>query len=201
MSQERMQFNTEVNKLLELMIHSLYSHKEIFLRELISTASDAIDKLRFEALTNDALLEGDADYKIKISADKDKNTLTVTDNGIGMTKDEAVKALGTIAHSGTKEFMQLIENKENNPDLIGQSGVGFNSAFMVADRATVTHAKRARTPASALCGNPQRTAHSQLKPMKRAKGEPPSFFILKRMQRNIPTNGRSKTLSKNIPIT
>ncbi|TCK62650.1 molecular chaperone HtpG [Seleniivibrio woodruffii] len=137
MSQERMQFKTEVNKLLELMIHSLYSHKEIFLRELISNASDAIDKLRFEALTNDALLEGDADYKIKISADKDKNTLTVTDNGIGMTKDEAVKALGTIAHSGTKEFMQLIENKENNPELIGQFGVGFYSAFMVADRVTV----------------------------------------------------------------
>ncbi len=137
MSQERMQFKTEVNKLLELMIHSLYSHKEIFLRELISNASDAIDKLRFQALTNDALIEGDADYKIKLIPDKEKNTLTVVDNGIGMTKDEAVKALGTIAHSGTKEFMQLLENKENSPELIGQFGVGFYSSFMVADRVTV----------------------------------------------------------------
>ncbi|WP_303851136.1 molecular chaperone HtpG [Seleniivibrio woodruffii] len=137
MSQERMQFKTEVNKLLELMIHSLYSHKEIFLRELISNASDAIDKLRFHALTNDSLIEGDADYRIKLIADKDKNTLTVIDNGIGMTKDEAVKALGTIAHSGTKEFMQLLEKKENSPELIGQFGVGFYSSFMVADRVTV----------------------------------------------------------------
>ncbi|MCD8553368.1 molecular chaperone HtpG [Seleniivibrio sp.] len=137
MSQERMEFKTEVNKLLELMIHSLYSHKEIFLRELISNASDAIDKLRFHALTNDELLEGSADYKIKLIPDKEKNTLTVVDNGIGMTKDEAVKALGTIAHSGTKEFMQMLENKEKSPELIGQFGVGFYSSFMVADRVTV----------------------------------------------------------------
>ncbi len=139
MSQERMQFKTEVNKLLELMIHSLYSHKEIFLRELISNASDAIDKLRFEALTNDALLEGDANYRIKLIPDETGMTLTISDNGIGMTKDEAVKALGTIAHSGTKEFMQLLENKEakGNPELIGQFGVGFYSAFMVADKVTV----------------------------------------------------------------
>ncbi|MGE4319310.1 MAG: molecular chaperone HtpG [Deferribacterales bacterium] len=139
MSQERMQFKTEVNKLLELMIHSLYSHKEIFLRELISNASDAIDKLRFEALTNDSLLEGDANYRIKLVPDETGMTLTISDNGIGMTKDEAVKALGTIAHSGTKEFMQLLENKEakENPELIGQFGVGFYSAFMVADKVTV----------------------------------------------------------------
>lgn len=139
MPQEKMQFKTEVNKLLELMIHSLYSNKEIFLRELISNGSDAIDKLRFHALTNDALLEGDGNYKIKLIPDEKAMTLTVSDNGIGMTKDEAVKSLGTIAHSGTKEFMKLLESKEakNNPELIGQFGVGFYSAFMVADKVTV----------------------------------------------------------------
>lgn len=139
MSGEKMQFKTEVNKLLELMIHSLYSHKEIFLRELISNASDAIDKLRFEAIKNDSLTEGDANYRIKIKADKEKGTLTISDNGIGMTKDEAVQALGTIAHSGTKEFIKALESREvkDNPELIGQFGVGFYSAFMVADRVTV----------------------------------------------------------------
>jgi len=139
MSQEKMQFKTEVNKLLELMIHSLYSHKEIFLRELVSNASDAIDKLRFESLTNESLIEGDADYKIKITPDEATKTLKISDNGIGMTKDEAVQALGTIAHSGTKEFMKLLESKEakENPELIGQFGVGFYSAFMVADKVTV----------------------------------------------------------------
>jgi molecular chaperone HtpG len=139
MAQETMQFKTEVNKLLELMIHSLYSHKEIFLRELVSNASDAIDKLRFESLTNDALLEGDANYKIKITPDEATKTVKISDNGIGMTKDECVDALGTIAHSGTKEFMKLLESKEakDNPELIGQFGVGFYSAFMVADKVTV----------------------------------------------------------------
>lgn len=143
MAQEKMQFKTEVNKLLELMIHSLYSHKEIFLRELISNASDAIDKLRFEAIKNDALTEGDSNYKIKLIADKEAGTLTISDNGIGLTKDEAVEALGTIAHSGTKEFMKMLESKEvkENPELIGQFGVGFYSAFMVAEKVTVLSRK------------------------------------------------------------
>jgi len=143
MVKEKLQFKTEVNKLLELMIHSLYSHKEIFLRELISNASDAIDKLRFEAIKNDELTEGDANYKIKLIADKEAGTLTISDNGIGMTRDDAVKALGTIAHSGTKEFMKLIESKEakDNPELIGQFGVGFYSAFMVAEKVTVLSRK------------------------------------------------------------
>jgi molecular chaperone HtpG len=139
MAQEKMQFKTEVNKLLELMIHSLYSHKEIFLRELVSNASDAIDKLRFEAIKNDSLTEGDANYKITIKADKDAGKLIISDNGIGMTKDEAVQALGTIAHSGTKEFIKMLESAEtkDNPELIGQFGVGFYSAFMAADKVTV----------------------------------------------------------------
>ncbi len=137
MSAEKMEFKTEVKQLLDLMIHSLYSHKEIFLRELISNASDAIDKARYESLTNSAVLEGRGDWKIKITADKGAGTLTVSDNGIGMTKDEAVKALGTIAHSGTKEFLNMLQQKKeikDNPELIGQFGVGFYSSFMVADK-------------------------------------------------------------------
>lgn len=143
MAQETMQFKTEVNKLLELMIHSLYSHKEIFLRELISNASDAIDKLRFEAIRNDAMAEGDADYKIRIITDKEAGTITISDNGIGMTKDEIVEALGTIAHSGTKEFIRALESKDvkDNPEMIGQFGVGFYSSFMVADKVTVLSRK------------------------------------------------------------
>lgn len=144
MAQETMQFKTEVNKLLELMIHSLYSHKEIFLRELVSNASDAIDKLRFKAIQNDELTEGDANFKIKIIPDKEAGTITISDNGIGMIKDEVVEALGTIAHSGTKEFLKALETKEvkENPELIGQFGVGFYSAFMVADKVTV-HTRKA----------------------------------------------------------
>src|SRR5208283_1481828 len=136
MSAQKMEFKTEVKQLLDLMIHSLYSHKEIFLRELISNASDAIDKARYESLTNSAVHEGSGDWKIKITADKNAGTLTVSDNGIGMTKDEAVKALGTIAHSGTKEFLNTLQQKalKDNPELIGQFGVGFYSSFMVADK-------------------------------------------------------------------
>jgi len=143
MAKKKRQFKTEVNKLLELMIHSLYSHKEIFLRELISNGSDAIDKLRFEAIKNDSLTEGDANWKIKLTTDKEAGTLTISDNGIGMTQEEAIEALGTIAHSGTKEFMKLLESKEvkDNPELIGQFGVGFYSAFMVADKVTVLSRK------------------------------------------------------------
>jgi molecular chaperone HtpG len=136
MSAQKMEFKTEVKQLLDLMIHSLYSHKEIFLRELISNASDAIDKARYESLTNTAVLEGSGDWKIKITADKNAGTLTVSDNGIGMTKEESVRALGTIAHSGTKEFLTILQQKDikDNPELIGQFGVGFYSSFMVADK-------------------------------------------------------------------
>jgi molecular chaperone HtpG len=125
------------------MIHSLYSHKEIFLRELISNASDAIDKIRYESLTDSHIMEGGGDLKIKLTADKDAGTLTVSDNGIGMTKDEITTALGTIAHSGTKEFLAALQSKEvkENPELIGQFGVGFYSSYMVADKVTVISRK------------------------------------------------------------
>lgn len=139
MTTERMEFKTEVKELLDLMIHSLYSHKEVFLRELISNASDAIDRARYESLTNSEVLEGDVGWKIKITADKEAGTLTVSDNGIGMSHDEIIESLGTIAHSGTKDFLAALQKQEvkDNPELIGQFGVGFYSSFMVADRISV----------------------------------------------------------------
>ena len=131
---ETLNFQTEVKQLLHLMIHSLYSNKEIAIRELISNASDASDKLRFEALNNNNLLEGNADLKINIDYDKDKRTVTVTDNGIGMSKDEIVANIGTIARSGTKEFLGKLSGDEaKDANLIGQFGVGFYSAFIIAD--------------------------------------------------------------------
>jgi molecular chaperone HtpG len=143
MSVQKMEFKTEVKELLNLMIHSLYSHKEIFLRELISNASDAIDKVRHESLTNKEILDACGEWKIKISADPAAGTLAVSDNGIGMTRDEVVEELGTIAHSGTREFMQALKDasQKDRPGLIGQFGVGFYSAFMVADRVTVVTRK------------------------------------------------------------
>ncbi|MCA7084414.1 molecular chaperone HtpG [Cupriavidus cauae] len=145
---ETMSFQAEVKQLLHLMIHSLYSNKEIFLRELISNASDATDKLRFEAIANPALLENDADLAIRIETDSKARTITITDNGIGMSRDEAIRNLGTIARSGTKEFFeQLSGDQQKDAALIGQFGVGFYSAFIVADRVTV-ETRRAGVPAS-----------------------------------------------------
>ncbi|MBS1258911.1 MAG: Chaperone protein HtpG [Candidatus Scalindua arabica] len=143
MTVEKMEFKTEIKQVLDLMVHSLYSHKEIFLREVISNASDAIDKAHYESLTNKEILEEEKDWKIKITADKDAGVLTISDNGIGLTKDEAIKELGTIAHSGTKEFIAALQSKEvkDNPELIGQFGVGFYSTFMVADKVTVLSRK------------------------------------------------------------
>lgn len=135
---ETLGFQTEVRQLLQLMIHSLYSNKEIFLRELISNASDAADKLRFEALAQPELQDDDADLGISIIVDKDKNTLSVVDNGIGMSRDELIDNLGTIAKSGTAEFLQqMTGDKKHDAHLIGQFGVGFYSAFIVADKVTV----------------------------------------------------------------
>lgn len=144
---ETMSFQAEVKQLLHLMIHSLYSNKEIFLRELISNASDATDKLRFEAIANPSLLEQDADLAIRIETDAASRTLTITDNGIGMSRDEAIRNLGTIARSGTREFFQQLSgDQQKDAALIGQFGVGFYSAFIVADRVTV-ETRRAGLPA------------------------------------------------------
>ncbi len=139
---ETLGFQTEVKHLLHLMIHSLYSNKEIFLRELISNGSDAADKLRFEALSNDKLYEGDSDLKIRIAFDKDQRTITVTDNGIGMTRTEVQEHIGTIAKSGTKQFFEALTGEQaKDSELIGQFGVGFYSAFIVADKVTLTTRK------------------------------------------------------------
>ena len=137
-NQETRGFQSEVKQLLQLMIHSLYSNKEIFLRELISNASDAADKLRFKALSNPALYEGDGDLRVRISFDADKGTITISDNGIGMTREQVIDHLGTIAKSGTKEFLTALgQDQAKNSQLIGQFGVGFYSAFIVADKVTV----------------------------------------------------------------
>ena len=137
-NQETRGFQSEVKQLLQLMIHSLYSNKEIFLRELISNASDAADKLRFKALSNPALYEGDGELRVRVSFDADKGTLTISDNGIGMTREQVIDHLGTIAKSGTKEFLTALgQDQAKDSQLIGQFGVGFYSAFIVADKVTV----------------------------------------------------------------
>ncbi|STO93504.1 heat shock protein 90 [Haemophilus pittmaniae] len=137
-NQETRGFQSEVKQLLQLMIHSLYSNKEIFLRELISNASDAADKLRFKALSNPALYEGDGELRVRISFDAEKGTLTISDNGIGMTREQVIDHLGTIAKSGTKEFLNALgQDQAKDSQLIGQFGVGFYSAFIVADKVTV----------------------------------------------------------------
>ncbi|NDF12743.1 MAG: molecular chaperone HtpG [Proteobacteria bacterium] len=132
-------FDAEVGKLLQLVIHSLYENKDIFLRELISNASDACDKLRYEAITDNTLLKGDRELKIQIRSNPDKGTLTITDNGIGMSEEELIKNLGTIARSGTQAYLEKLgKQSKGDVNLIGQFGVGFYSAFMVADKVRVT---------------------------------------------------------------
>ncbi len=146
-SSQTLAFQAEVKQLLHLMIHSLYSNREIFLRELVSNASDACDKLRFEALDNGALYEDDSELKIRIGFDAEARTITIADNGIGMSRDEAIAHLGTIARSGTKEFFgKLTGDQKKDAHLIGQFGVGFYSAFIVADKVTVV-SRRAGLPA------------------------------------------------------
>jgi molecular chaperone HtpG len=136
---QKMEFKSELKQILNLITHSLYSHKEVFLRELISNASDAIDKMRFDSLNNEAVLENNREWKIKLAPDAKTHTLTISDNGVGMTKDAIIENLGTIAKSGTREFLDQLKAADaaSRPELIGQFGVGFYSAFMVADTVTV----------------------------------------------------------------
>ncbi|MBS1159990.1 MAG: Heat shock protein Hsp90:ATP-binding region, ATPase-like protein [Proteobacteria bacterium] len=151
-NRETLGFQAEVKQLLQLMIHSLYSNKEIFLRELVSNASDACDKLRFEALNNSALYGDDADLKIRISFNKDARTITISDNGIGLSRDEAVEHLGTIAKSGTKEFFSaLTGDQAKDAHLIGQFGVGFYSSFIIADKVTVVSRRAGVEANQAVC--------------------------------------------------
>src|SRR3989442_8635375 len=147
MNKETLGFQAEVTQLLDLMIHSLYSNKEIFLRELISNASDALDRLRFAALSDETLNENDNDLKIHVAYDKDARTITVSDNGIGMSREEVVEHIGTIAKSGTREFLKsLTGDQQKDANLIGQFGVGFYSSFVVADRVTLTTRRAGLNP-------------------------------------------------------
>ena len=140
-------FQTEVSKLLHLMVHSLYSNKEIFLRELISNASDAVDKLRFESLTDGSLLSEDPDLKIRIEFDKEANTVSIIDNGIGMSREDVIEHLGTIAKSGTSQFLESLSgDQQKDSQMIGQFGVGFYSSFIVAKQVEVLSRKAGAAP-------------------------------------------------------
>ena len=151
-SRETLGFQTEVKQLLHLMIHSLYSNKEIFLRELVSNASDACDKLRFEALNNAELYAGDSELKIRVAFDKEARTLTISDNGVGLSREDAIAHLGTIAKSGTREFFSaLTGDAKKDAHLIGQFGVGFYSAFIVADKVTVVSRRAGASVDQAVC--------------------------------------------------
>ncbi|MCX7628214.1 MAG: molecular chaperone HtpG [Methylophilaceae bacterium] len=168
-TKETLGFQAEVKQLLHLMIHSLYSNKEIFLRELISNASDAADKLRFEALSDPALFENDSELKIRIAFDKAARTLTITDNGIGMSRQEVIDHIGTIAKSGTREFLaRLSGDQQKDATLIGQFGVGFYSAFIVADKVTLTTRRAGLTPEHGVrwesCGEGEYTVEMVNKP-------------------------------------
>src|SRR3546814_14654841 len=150
---ETLGFQAEVKQLLHLMIHSLYSNKEIFLRELVSNASDACDKLRFQAIDNPELFQGDTELRIRVEYDKDQRTITISDNGIGMTRDEAVSHLGTIARSGTTEFFsKLTGDKQKDAQLIGQFRGGFYSAFIYAHHVSVPNLREDVSDKETVCG-------------------------------------------------
>ena len=166
---QTMAFQAEVAQLLKLVTHSLYSNPEIFLRELVSNASDACDKLRFESLNNAALLESDPELKVRISFDKDAKTLSITDNGIGLSEQEAIDNLGTIAKSGTRDFMaSLSGDQKNDAQLIGQFGVGFYSGFIVADRITVESRRAGLAPEQGVRWSSEGTGEFEVAPIERA---------------------------------
>ena len=136
-TKETLEFQTEARQILHLMTHSLYSNKEIFIRELVSNASDACDKLRFEGLSDDSLYEGDTELAIQVEFNKDENTITISDNGIGMSRQDVIDHIGTIASSGTRKFLdKMTGDQAKDSQMIGQFGVGFYSSFIVADKVT-----------------------------------------------------------------
>jgi molecular chaperone HtpG len=170
MDKTTLSFQAEVKQILHLVTHSLYSNKEIFLRELVSNASDACDKLRFEALDNSALFEDAPNLEVRVSFDADKKTITIRDNGIGMSADEAVAHLGTIAKSGTREFMAALEgDKKKDANLIGQFGVGFYSGFIVADRITVESRRAGLKPEEGVRWSSEGTGDFEVETITRAE--------------------------------
>ena len=170
MKKQTLSFQAEVKQILHLVTHSLYSNKEIFLRELISNASDACDKLRFEALDNSALYEDASDLEVRVSFDADAKTITITDNGIGLSADEAVTHLGTIAKSGTREFMSALEGEQKkDAQLIGQFGVGFYSGFIVADRITVESRRAGLKPEEGVRWSSEGTGDFEVETLTRSQ--------------------------------
>jgi len=199
---EKHGFQAEVRELLRLMIHSLYSHREIFLRELISNASDANDKLRFGALAQPELMAGDAELKIWVDYDATKRTLSVRDNGIGMTREEAIAHLGTIAKSGTAEFFKKLSgDQQKDSQLIGQFGVGFYSAFIVAEEVEVFSRKRESPPPRVFVGLRKPTGSSPSSPLHARNAGRSSCCILRKRLRSSPTVGGSAPSCGATPIT
>jgi molecular chaperone HtpG len=194
---EKHGFQTEAKQLLQLMIHSLYSNKEIFLRELISNASDAADKLRFEALSNDSLYESDPNLRIRISFDADAGTLTVDDNGIGMTRDEAMANLGTIARSGTSEFIKnLSGDQQKDSQLIGQFGVGFYSAFIVAEKVDVFTRKAGEDTANGVHWSSTGEADFEIATVEKAERGTRIVLTLKEEGKEFADNFRLRSIIK-----
>lgn len=194
---ETLGFQTEAKQLLHLMIHSLYSNKEIFLRELISNASDAADKLRFKAVSDDSLYEGDGSLKVRVESDAEANTITITDNGIGMTRDEVLENLGTIAKSGTAEFLSNLsgDNKKDS-QLIGQFGVGFYSAFIVADKVEVFTRKAGQDSAEGVHWVSAGEAEFTVETLERAERGTSIVLHLKSDQTEFADDWRLRTVIK-----
>ncbi len=199
---ETLQFKTELKQLLHLIIHSLYSHKDIFLRELISNASDAIDTARFQSLTNLDLVEGDADWKIKLIPDEAAGTLTIADNGIGMSRATIVENLGTIAKSGTRAFLESLKEAQvqNRPELIGQFGVGFYASFMVAEKVTVI-SRMAGKPEDGVKWESDGQGEFSIEEVVKARRGTDVVLHLSPRKRNISNRGGCGSSSRNIPIS
>ncbi len=202
---ETLEFQTEVSQLLHLMIHSLYSNKEIFLRELISNASDACDKLRFEAISDDSLLSDDSELKIQVELDKDERTITIRDNGIGMSREEVVNNIGTIAKSGTKEFLdQLTGDQSKDANLIGQFGVGFYSSFIVADKVTLKTRRAGLNANQAIQWESQGTGSYTIEDIEKAKRGTEIILHLKKDEDELLNSWRLRsiitTYSDHVPL-
>ena len=194
---ETLGFQTEAKQLLHLMIHSLYSNKEIFLRELISNASDATDKLRFEALENSGLYEDDGELRIRISVDDEKNTVTISDNGIGMSRDEVISNLGTIARSGTADFLKnLTGDQQQDSQLIGQFGVGFYSSFIVAEKVVVETRRAGASASEGVRWSCDGEADYQIEPIEKADRGTQITMFLKADEKEFANDWRLRSIVK-----